>query len=57
MVEKDARVIVNGEIRKLGGVSEIVSALRGVHDNEWHFGVYTPEEHIEKVNLAAESVF
>jgi len=56
MVEKDARVVVNGEIKKLGEVSEIVKALKNVHNEEWHFGVYAPEEYLEEVGSAAESV-
>ncbi|WP_135852768.1 HD domain-containing protein [Halorussus salinus] len=56
MTESSTRVIVNGEIRRLGQQSALVSALRQVQREQWRLGVYAPEEDTDAVGHAAESV-
>jgi HD superfamily phosphohydrolase len=56
MTESSTRVIVNGEIRRLGQQSALVSALRHVQREQWRLGVYAPAEHTDAVGHAAERV-
>ncbi len=56
MTESSTRVIVNGEIRRLGQQSALVSALRQVQREQWRLGVYAPAEDTDAVGHAAESV-
>ncbi|WP_128476024.1 HD domain-containing protein [Halorussus pelagicus] len=56
MTESSTRVIVNGEIRRLGQQSTLVSALRQVQREQWRLGVYAPGDHTDSVGHAAERV-
>ncbi|UPW00584.1 HD domain-containing protein [Halorussus gelatinilyticus] len=56
MTESSTRVIVNGEIRRLGQQSTLVSALRQVQREQWRLGVYAPEDETDAVGHAAERV-
>ena len=56
MAETEARVVVDGEKRMLEDVSSLVRTLRRVHEEQWRFGVYTPEESVEEVVDSAEGV-
>ncbi|WP_132059397.1 HD domain-containing protein [Halorussus amylolyticus] len=56
MTESATRVIVNGEIRRLGQQSTLVSALRQVQREQWRLGVYAPADATDAVGHAAESV-
>ena len=51
--ESDARVVVDGRVRRLGDVSELVDALRRAERGGWRFGVYAPAEHRAAVAEAA----
>jgi HD superfamily phosphohydrolase len=53
MPESTSRVLVNGEVRRLGEQSTLVSALRAVQRDQWRLGVYAPEETAERVGTAA----
>jgi HD superfamily phosphohydrolase len=53
MKESTSRVVVNGEPRKLGQQSTLVSALRAAQRDQWRLGVYAPEEHSERVGNQA----
>ncbi len=56
MRESSARVTVNGEIRRLGKQSPLVSALRTAQRNQWRLGVYTPAADTDRVGRAAADV-
>jgi HD superfamily phosphohydrolase len=56
MRESTARVIVNGEVRRLGRQSPLVSALRTAQRNQWRLGVYAPAEATDRVGRAAADV-
>ncbi|MFB6300294.1 MAG: HD domain-containing protein, partial [Halobacteriales archaeon] len=45
MAESTTRVVVGGEIRRLGEQSTLVEALRAAQREQWRFGVYTPPAH------------
>ncbi|WP_459194851.1 HD domain-containing protein [Halosimplex sp. J119] len=56
MRESSSRVLVNGEVRRLGEQSTLVSALRAAQHDQWRLGVYAPEESAERVGNAAVRV-
>ncbi|WP_158056291.1 HD domain-containing protein [Halorussus halophilus] len=56
MRESSSRVIVNGEIRRLGQQSTLVSALQRVQREQWRLGVYAPAAVTDTVGHAAENV-
>jgi len=56
MAETEARVVVDSKKRMLEDVSSLVSTLRRVHEEQWRFGVYAPDEDTEEVADAAGSV-
>jgi HD superfamily phosphohydrolase len=56
MEESTARVTVNGEVRRLGDQSPLVSALRTAQRTQWRLGVYCPESATEHVGSAAADV-
>ena len=56
MTESSSRVIVNGEIRRLGQQSTLVSALQRVQREQWRLGVYAPGPVTDAVGHAAEDV-
>ena len=56
MKESTSRVMVNGEVRRLGTQSGLVDALREAQQEQWRLGVYAPAEHTDTVGAAAESV-
>ena len=53
MPESTTRVLVNGEVRRLGEQSTLVGALRAAQRDQWRFGVYAPAEVAERVGDAA----
>jgi len=56
MTESTTRVMVNGEIRRLGQQSPLVAALRAAQYSQWRLGVYSPPELRERVGRAAVDV-
>ena len=57
MRESTSRVVVGGEIRRLGDHSPLVSALRTAQQEQWRLGVYTKRDATERVGrLAAEEL-
>ena len=53
MRESSARVLVNGEVRRLGDESPLVSALQFAGKQRWRLGVYCPETDLDAVRAAA----
>ena len=53
MTESTSRLLVNGEVRRLGEASTLVSALRTAQRDQWRLGIYAPEETAEQVGNAA----
>ncbi|QIB74986.1 HD domain-containing protein [Halogeometricum borinquense] len=53
MTESTSRVMVSGEIRRLGKQSPLVSALRTAQKQQWRFGVYAPADETDAVGRAA----
>ncbi|ELZ35091.1 hd superfamily phosphohydrolase [Halogeometricum pallidum JCM 14848] len=53
MTESTTRVMVSGEIRRLGKQSPLVSALRTAQSQQWRFGVYAPADETAAVGRAA----
>ncbi|MDS0299327.1 HD domain-containing protein [Halogeometricum sp. S1BR25-6] len=53
MTESTTRVMVSGEIRRLGKQSPLVSALRTAQSQQWRFGVYAPAGETAAVGRAA----
>ncbi|WP_207588727.1 HD domain-containing protein [Halomontanus rarus] len=53
MTESTSRVVVNGDIRRLGHQSPLVDALRAAQYSQWRLGVYSPEAVREQVGHAA----
>ncbi len=51
--ESSSRVVVNGEVRRLGEQSTLVSALRAAQRDQWRLGVYAPRPVSERVGNAA----
>ncbi|WP_254840824.1 HD domain-containing protein [Natronomonas marina] len=56
MRESTSRVVVNGEVRKLGSQSTLVKALRRAGREQWRLGVYAPDPLTDRVGGAAENV-
>jgi hypothetical protein len=56
MKESTTRVVVNGEVRRLGTQSGLVEALREAQEEQWRLGVYAPEGATDAVGAATESV-
>ncbi|GAB3665947.1 HD domain-containing protein [Halopiger thermotolerans] len=56
MTESTTRVMVNGDIRRLGQQSPLVEALRAAQYSQWRLGVYSPPEIRERVGRAAVDV-
>ncbi|PSQ48710.1 phosphohydrolase [Halobacteriales archaeon SW_7_65_23] len=53
MAESTSQVLVNGEVRRLGDQSTLVSALRVAQRDQWRLGVYAPPEESDQVGNAA----
>ncbi|PSQ30068.1 phosphohydrolase [Halobacteriales archaeon SW_10_68_16] len=53
MTESTSRVLVNGEVRRLGEQSTLVSALRAAQRDQWRMGIYAPEPSSDRVGDAA----
>ncbi|MGB9933017.1 HD domain-containing protein [Haloarcula amylolytica] len=53
MTESSSRVLVNGEVRRLGEQSTLVNAIRAAQRDQWRLGVYAPEDESERVGSAA----
>ncbi|WP_254768305.1 HD domain-containing protein [Salinilacihabitans rarus] len=56
MTESTTRVMVNGEIRRLGHQSPLVDALRSAQYSQWRLGVYSPAPARDRVGRAAVDV-
>lgn len=56
MIEMKARVMVNGEMKRLDEVSHLVRILVDAQWDNWRLGVYAPEDHKEKVREAASII-
>ncbi|QFU81185.1 HD domain-containing protein [Natronorubrum aibiense] len=56
MTESTSRVIVNGDVRRLGEQSPLVDALRAAQYSQWRLGVYSPAALREQVGRAAVDV-
>ena len=56
MKESTSRVVVNGDIRRLGQQSPLVEALRAAQYSQWRLGVYSPPEMRDRVGRAAVDV-
>ncbi len=55
--EFEARVLVDGKVRRLDEVSSLVRALRDAERNGMMLGVYTPKEYVERVGKVARDYF
>ena len=53
MKESTSRILVNGEVRRLGEQSTLVNAIRAAQRDQWRLGVYAPESESERVGEAA----
>jgi len=53
VTESSSRVLVNGEVRRLGEQSTLVNAIRAAQRDQWRLGVYAPEADSERVGAAA----
>jgi HD superfamily phosphohydrolase len=53
MTESVSRVLVNGEVRRLGEQSTLVGALRAAQRDQWRMGVYAPAAESQRVGNAA----
>ena len=53
MTESSSRVLVNGEVRRLGEQSTLVNAIRAAGRDQWRLGVYAPADESEQVGEAA----
>ncbi|WP_121741125.1 HD domain-containing protein [Natronorubrum halophilum] len=56
MTESTTRVMVNGDVRRLGEQSPLVEALRAAQYSQWRLGVYSPPELRDRVGRAAVAV-
>ncbi len=56
MTESTTRVVVNGDVRRLGQQSPLVDALRAAQYSQWRLGVYSPEPVRDRVGRAALDV-
>jgi len=56
MTESTSRVMVSGEMRRLGRQSPLVSALRTAGEQQWRLGVYAPPDTTDRVGRAAVDV-
>jgi len=56
MPESSARVVVNGDVKRLADHSPLVEGMQQSQEVQWRFGVYAPEEEVEAVGRAAERV-
>ena len=53
MTESTSRVLVNGDVRRLGDQSTLVDALRAAQYDQWRLGVYAPADRTDRVGNAA----
>ncbi len=56
MTESTTRVMVNGDVRRLGQQSPLVEALRAAQYSQWRLGVYSPPALRDRVGRAAVEV-
>ena len=56
MTESTSRVMVSGEMRRLGRQSPLVSALRTAGEQQWRLGVYAPPDATDRVGRTAVDV-
>ena len=56
MTESTSRVMVSGEMRRLGKQSPLVSALRTAGEQQWRLGVYAPPDATDRVGRGAVDV-
>ena len=55
--EMKARVMINGEMKRLDEASSLVNSLESAHAMSWRMGVYTLPEYKERVRKVAKDVF
>ena len=55
--EMKAKVMINGEMKRLDEASTLVNSLESAHVMSWRMGVYTLPEYKEKVRKIAKDVF
>jgi len=53
MTESSSRVLVNGDVRRLGEQSTLVNAIRAAGRDQWRFGVYAPEAESDRIGDVA----
>ncbi|MFC6864946.1 HD domain-containing protein [Halomicroarcula sp. GCM10025817] len=53
MKESTSRILINGEVRRLGEQSTLVNAIRAAQRDQWRLGVYAPEGESERVGEVA----
>ncbi|WP_313690801.1 HD domain-containing protein [Halorarum halobium] len=53
MTESTTEVLVNGDVRRLGEQSPLVTALRTAQREQWRLGVYTTADATDRVGKAA----
>ncbi|WP_435063914.1 HD domain-containing protein [Halobaculum sp. EA56] len=56
MTESTSEVLVNGEVRRLGDHSPLVTGLRTAQERQWRMGVYTVADATDRVGKAATDV-
>ncbi|MXV60635.1 HD domain-containing protein [Natronorubrum sp. JWXQ-INN-674] len=56
MTESTTRVMVNGDVRRLGQQSPLVEALRAAQYSQWRLGVYSPPELRDRIGRTAVDV-
>ncbi len=56
MIESGAKVVVDGEPKKLENVSRLVDTLRKYHEDAWNIGVYCPDKYLDRVKKASRKI-
>ncbi len=56
MIEMKARILINGEMKRLDEISHLVRILVDAQWDNWKLGVYAPEEYKEQVGEAASII-
>lgn len=57
IAEMKAKVMIDGEMKRLDEASTLVNSLEAAHVMSWRMGVYTLPEYKEKVRKVAKDVF
>lgn len=53
--EMDARILINGRVKKIEEASPLVGILREAQKSQWNIAVYSPKEHQKKVKKTCEN--